>query len=245
MSFKITNRPLSDESKGTKSSSEKGKFDKMLDDHLSQVRAGKGEIFNEGRELDPEMKELFDLSQLQTLDNGYFEKACQLTPNTSFWQKNAPLAERVYKYQPLITSIAEENGLDPILFASLIRQESNFNPHAVSRCGAMGLGQLMPSTARAMGVKDPFNAVENQQGSAKYLRQQLDKFDGNVKLALAAYNAGPAAVSKYRGVPPFNETKTYVKSIENHYHNIRDLDVFDVQDPTQWAVADRHKPSLG
>ena len=98
------------------------------------------------------------------------------------------------------------------LFTALINQESRFNPRAVSPKGAQGLGQLMPATARGLGVQDPFDPAENLNGAARYLTKQLDTF-GSVSLALAAYNAGPSRVEQYGGVPPFKETQNYVRII--------------------------------
>ncbi|SFG40681.1 lytic transglycosylase domain-containing protein [Roseobacter denitrificans] len=98
------------------------------------------------------------------------------------------------------------------LFTALIHQESRFNPRAVSHKGAQGLGQLMPGTARALRVSDPFDPTQNLTGSAMYLLAQLRAF-GSVELALAAYNAGPGAVQRYDGVPPFRETQDYVRRV--------------------------------
>jgi hypothetical protein len=109
--------------------------------------------------------------------------------------------------------IAVKFGVDPDVFVRLVGQESGGNARARSPKGALGLTQLMPTTAKSLGVRDPFNAAENLKGGAKYLRQQLDTFGGDYSKALAAYNAGPGAVQKYKGVPPFAETQNYVKSI--------------------------------
>jgi soluble lytic murein transglycosylase-like protein len=95
----------------------------------------------------------------------------------------------------------------------LVNQESSGNPRATSKVGAGGLTQLMPETAKAMGVTDVFDPVQNINGGMKYLGQLLKQFGGNIVLALAAYNAGPGAVQKYRGVPPFPETQNYIRSI--------------------------------
>ncbi len=109
-----------------------------------------------------------------------------------------------------VRAIAQQHSLPPQLLHSVIKVESNYNPLAVSSKGALGLMQLIPSTARRFGVADVFNPVENIEGGAKYLRYLLDLYDNNYPLALAAYNAGEQAVAKYGGVPPFPETRNYL-----------------------------------
>jgi len=115
-------------------------------------------------------------------------------------------------YDAEIAQAASREGLDPSLLKAVVRAESGFNPQAVSSKGAMGLMQLMPATATALGVSDPFDPRQNLAGGARYLRQQMDRF-GDVRLALAAYNAGPAAVARYGGVPPYTETQNYLAAI--------------------------------
>ena len=114
-------------------------------------------------------------------------------------------------YRALASQIAQQEGVPTDLFLRLVNQESRFRPNAVSEAGAMGLAQLMPGTARDLGV-DPNDPVQNLTGGARYLRQQLDAF-GTPELALAAYNAGPGNVRKYGGIPPFKETQNYVSTI--------------------------------
>jgi soluble lytic murein transglycosylase-like protein len=111
-----------------------------------------------------------------------------------------------------IDAAATKYGVDPALLRGLIRQESNFNPNATSPAGARGLTQLMPGTAAALGV-DPSVPAQAIEGGAKYLRRQLDAFGGDPAKALAAYNAGPGAVQRYGGVPPFAETQNYVRKV--------------------------------
>ena len=117
-------------------------------------------------------------------------------------------------YGAEITAAARKYGLDPALLAGLVRQESNFDPTAGSPAGARGLTQLMPATAASLGVTDVTDPAQALEGGAKYLSQQLAAFDGDVTLALAAYNAGPGAVQRYGGVPPYAETQAYVQKVQ-------------------------------
>ncbi len=118
------------------------------------------------------------------------------------------------RFEPLVLEHATRNNLRPELVRAVIQVESGFNPRARSPKGAMGLMQLMPATAAELGVRNPYDPGENIRGGAAYLRQLLDRYDGNEELALAAYNAGAGAVEKYgRAVPPYRETRDYVKKV--------------------------------
>jgi soluble lytic murein transglycosylase-like protein len=117
------------------------------------------------------------------------------------------------QFSDLINSAAQKYGVDPALLKGLIRQESNFNPNAKSPAGAAGLCQLMPGTAAALGCTNPLDPAQAIDAGAKYLGQQLKAFGGDPRKALAAYNAGPGAVQRYGGVPPYAETQNYVRAV--------------------------------
>lgn len=117
----------------------------------------------------------------------------------------------------LIQSNARKYGVDPKLINAVIKNESGYNLNAKSPAGAIGLMQLMPETARELGVSDPGDPAQNVEAGTKYLGQLLGKFNGNVVLALAAYNAGPGAVSNYGGVPPYKETNKYIMNVLDTY----------------------------
>lgn len=124
---------------------------------------------------------------------------------------------------PLIHDAAQSASIDPALFESLVACESAFDPRATSRAGAMGLSQLMPGTAKALGVQNPYDPRENLMGGARYLAQMLSRFGGDLRLALAAYNAGPGAVERHGGIPPFRETHTYVQRVLARYEAVKRL----------------------
>jgi hypothetical protein len=110
-----------------------------------------------------------------------------------------------------------KQGVDPRFIHAVIKQESRYNPTAVSYAGAQGLMQMMPATAERFGLKDPFDAKANVEAGTKYLKWLLKRFDGDVSLALAGYNAGEGSVDKYKGIPPYSETQNYVKKIVANY----------------------------
>lgn len=120
-------------------------------------------------------------------------------------------------YDEIIEKASELYEIPAKLLKSVIKQESNFNPNAISHAGASGLMQLMPETAKSLGVNNVFNPQENIFGGAKYLRQMLTKYNENIELALAAYNAGPGNVDKHGGIPPFKETINYIQKIKHSF----------------------------
>ena len=125
----------------------------------------------------------------------------------------------------LIETFSEKYGIDGDFIKAIIKQESGFNPNATSKKGAMGLMQLMPKTAQSLGVIDAYDPSQNIEGGVKYLKGLLDRFDNNQELALAAYNAGPNAVKKYGGIPPYKETQNYVKAIMATYNKVKEASI--------------------
>lgn len=136
--------------------------------------------------------------------------------STEFRSTRPVVSKRADTYDALIVEHSTARAVDPNLVRAVIQAESAFNPRARSIKGAMGLMQLMPATATELGVSDPYDPAENIRGGVSYLRQLLDRYDNNVDLALAAYNAGPTAVNRYRAIPPYRETVLYVKRIRGN-----------------------------
>lgn len=145
------------------------------------------------------------------------------------WQDKPAKRIRIYKinkqlrdhYHPTIVDVAQRHHLEPAFLHAVISAESGYNPQAISRAGAVGMMQLMPGTAKMLGVTDSYDVLQNMEGGAKYLSGLLAKFN-NKRLALAAYNAGPGAVRKYNNqIPPYKETQNYVKKVMGYYQSYR------------------------
>ena len=136
-------------------------------------------------------------------------------PRFSFPPFRGKKGEKVF--HPIIHTVSEKHDVDPALIKAIVMAESSYNPEAVSRMGARGLMQLMPGTAESLGVEDCFNPEQNIRAGVRYFKQLFQKFNGDIRLALAAYNAGLAHVIRYKGVPPFKSTQMYVQKVFYYY----------------------------
>jgi len=162
---------------------------------------------------------------LVSIHNG--SKDAQVINNTQDILQNADFRSKKKKkkellFHPIILQEASRHEVDPALVKAIIMAESGYNPNAISKKGAKGLMQLMPSTAQALGVEDAFNPEQNISGGVRYFKQLVNRFDGDVKLALAAYNAGSKKVRHYQGVPPYKATHYYIEKVFKYYELYKD-----------------------
>ena len=156
------------------------------------------------------------LSALASIKTGQTGYTAASSAKGNFKQILKSAVKAPENLEAIFTEAAKKYGVSEKLLKAVAKAESNFNPSATSRKGAAGVMQLMPATARSLGVDDPYDARSNIMGGAKYLRENLERYNGNVDLTLAAYNAGSNNVSKYGGIPPFKETQEYVKKVKNY-----------------------------
>jgi len=162
---------------------------------------------------------------LVSIHNG--TKDAQMIKNTQDNLQNADFRSKFRHkkellFHPIILQEASRHEVDPALVKAIIMAESGYNPNAISKKGAKGLMQLMPSTAQALGVEDAFNPEQNISGGVRYFKQLVNRFDGDVKLALAAYNAGSKKVRHYQGVPPYKATHYYIEKVFKYYELYKD-----------------------
>ena len=178
-----------------------------IENSINRVFGNENDVSVENNAAAKEFKSILDEKMAQDKPENSIEKI-------SFKNSRENIENLIEKY-------AQENNLDPDFIKAVVKQESGFNPDAKSKCGAMGLMQLMPQTAKGLGVVDAFDPEQNIEGGVKYLKSMLNRFNNDPKLALAAYNAGPAAVQKYGDIPPYKETQNYVKNILASYEAIK------------------------
>ncbi|MFJ7848859.1 lytic transglycosylase domain-containing protein [Peribacillus sp. NPDC097206] len=192
----------------TNTSSSRSMFQEMLtglmsSDTLENTSQSLGSLLSN---VETEAKSILQSNTIHSLNN-------PLT--TALPEKKT--SETVTNFDDMISEAATLYNLPEKLIRSVIKQESNFNPSATSYAGAAGLMQLMPATARSLGVEDITDPKQNIMGGSKYLSQMLSRYNGDVQMALAAYNAGPGNVDKYNGIPPFSETQNYVQKVFNNF----------------------------
>ncbi len=178
-----------------------------IENSINRIFGNENELSVENNAAAKEFKNILDEKMAQDTPDNNIEKI-------SFKNSRENIENLIEKY-------AQKNNLDPDFIKAVVKQESGFNPDAKSKCGAMGLMQLMPQTAKGLGVVDAFDPEQNIEGGVKYLKSMLNRFNNDPKLALAAYNAGPGAVQKYGDIPPYKETQNYVKNILASYEAIK------------------------
>jgi len=178
---------------------------------INQIETNFNTLLNKNNNVNSEFKAVLDekLNPNAALPNNIYIQP--FSPAS-----NVPRTE----IDQIVRKCAKENNIDENLIKAVIKAESGFNPNAKSPVGALGLMQLMPSTAKGLGVDNPFDPEQNIKGGAKHLRGLIDRFGGKLDLALAAYNAGAGAVNKYGGIPPYNETQNYVKKVLDYHRQI-------------------------
>lgn len=192
-------------------------FAELLENQLQQLsspgfQTGTNELQNfqtNGIHSSVSIRNSIDAIMQPQLEKGFFQTAASSLEGMEYPEK----------FEPMIQKAAHKYGVDPALIRSVILHESGFNPLSQSSAGALGLMQLMPGTARSLGVENPLNPVENIDGGTKYLKEMIERYNGNKALALAAYNAGPGNVDKYNGIPPFTETQNYIRKVLHTYQS--------------------------
>lgn len=163
-------------------------------------------------------------------ENGVMHFTNTPTSNTQeyklYLKERTTLSRKFYatnKYDRLISDASAQTGIDSRLLKAMIKAESDFNPRAISKKGAMGLMQIMPENFKMLDLQNPFDPWQNIRAGARYFQQLYERFNGKLALSLAAYNAGPTAVDRYKRIPPYKETEEYVRRVLRYYRNLKQL----------------------
>jgi soluble lytic murein transglycosylase-like protein len=170
------------------------------------------------------------LTDISSGMEGEVERGSETDADVAVYTVSIENSKAEQLFHPIIKKAADRYGVEVALIKAVIMVESRYNPNAVSRKGAKGLMQLMPRTAEALGVKDSFNPETNVNAGVRYLRKLMNRYDGNTKLALAAYNAGMGHVRYYDGIPPFRATRFYIDKVFRYYRYYKDNDGREVSD---------------
>lgn len=168
------------------------------------------------------LRTLYENFMDATEDGTPYLAEAPLEPKREDGSSPTPLKTKDKRFNPIIIEVADRHEMDPALIKAIIMAESGHNPKAVSKRGAKGLMQLMPITAKSLGVEDVFDPEHNIKAGVAYFKKLLNQFDGDVKLALAAYNAGSRKVRKYKGIPPFKATKIYIRKVFRYYEKYKE-----------------------
>jgi soluble lytic murein transglycosylase-like protein len=187
-------------------------FSTLLIELMARPEASMTDGSNGKVEGGDKVSQQLPLSTRKARQHGRYAPYLYPQPGTSS-QARLNQVNAASEFDALIHKTAAQYDVDPVLVKAVVRQESGFNPSATSRVGAAGLMQLMPATARELGVANIYDPQQNLDGGVRYLKSMIDRYNGDVTLALAAYNAGPGNVDRYGGVPPFSETQLYVKNV--------------------------------
>ncbi len=190
-------------------------FKTILDEKMAKANRIENIAENEPKEINPAKKSFEEIIEQEK------DRLSPLQKAALNLKSKIDLKSQSTNVDEIIQVFADKYNVDSDFIKAIIQQESGFNANAKSKKGAMGLMQLMPATAKSLGVVDAFNPTENIEGGVKYFKGLLDRFDNDERLALAAYNAGPNAVKRYGGIPPYKETQNYVNSIMSAYNKIK------------------------
>lgn len=209
-------RGFSSHSVNSKQTSDISLFEELLQQSISKANPTKPAFSNPNINKNS-LGAVYAMSSKFHSPEQAYNNSVNIAPPTKLNKIDGQSLSENQSINNIIAKAAEKYNLPEKLIKSVIKHESNFNSMVVSGAGASGLMQLMPATARGLGVKDIFDPEQNVMGGSKYLRQMLDKYDGDIRLALAAYNAGPGNVDKYGDLPPFKETQAYVLKVTDSY----------------------------